>query len=741
MKTLSSNTPRHIAWVLVALASLVACSGESGGTTDLGQTDSSVAPDLVDVASDTPDTADTNDAADTADTTEPLPDTGPEEVYVPEPGELGWPCEDNADCNGSWCLTSAEGKLCSQSCTTTCPAGWDCRQNLDVLPDVAFTCMPPAPNLCRPCQGNADCLVSYDSSAHACIPRGDDGAFCGAACEEDNDCPDASFCAPVVDIAGNPTRQCVPESGECACSGRAIAEVATTTCRAANVFGRCEGERRCTAEGLTTCDAAEPALDECNGADDNCDGQTDEAFVPAPCMVTNELGSCPGLSRCGGDEVTCEGAIPVAESCNGVDDDCDGETDEENADLCTTFYRDADTDTWGVAESRCLCRTDGQFTATRAGDCNDLIRRAFPGADESCNGVDDDCDDATDEDGASGCTVFYRDGDDDSYGDAASSQCLCAPAFPFDTRDATDCNDGASTINPAVSEVCNAVDDDCDASTDEEGASGCTLFFRDIDGDGHGNPLDFRCFCTATGEYRATTGGDCDDTNDDVSPSDDESCNDRDDDCDGLSDESGADGCEVFHRDEDGDTWGLSADTQCLCEAAATYTATRGGDCNDRAALAFPGATETCDGLDNDCDITVDESGADGCIVFYQDRDLDGRGVQGQSSCLCAPGFPFTADTTDDCDDTNPFISPIATERCNGLDDDCNSQTDEGVTGQCSPFYKDGDADGWGDGDDSLCLCSPDGEYTTTRTGDCNDGRIDIYPFAEEPLQRGGRRL
>ena len=133
MKTLSSNTPLHIAWVLVALASPspLACSGESDGGTDLGQADSLVAPDLpdppdlVDVPPDT--ITDTTDPADTVDTIEPLPDTGPEEVYVPEPGELGWPCEDNADCNGSWCLTSAEGKLCSQSCTTTCPAGWDCR--------------------------------------------------------------------------------------------------------------------------------------------------------------------------------------------------------------------------------------------------------------------------------------------------------------------------------------------------------------------------------------------------------------------------------------------------------------------------------------------------------------------------------------------------------------------------------------------------------------------------------------
>ena len=716
---------------LMALTALAACSSDSNQTTtDLGTPDTTDTsnPDLT-----SPDT--TPDS--TPDTT---PDTTREEVWVPTPGSLGWPCEGTIDCNDGWCLTSSEGQLCSQSCSTTCPAGWACRQNTAVLPDVAFTCMPPAPNLCRPCQSNADCLVDYDSAAHACIPRGDDGAFCGALCESDTDCPDESFCAPVVDIAGNNTRQCVPVSGTCSCSARAIAENASTTCRSANPFGRCPGLRSCAAEGLTDCDAVAPALDECNGLDDNCDGQTDEAFVAAPCTVDNDFGSCPGTTRCDTtDGVVCEGTPPVAESCNGLDDNCDGQTDEEDATGCTPYFEDADGDTFGnaLASSRCLCAPSAPFTATRDTDCDDTNRRKNPLAAETCNGQDDDCNGQTDEGSASGCTTFYADTDDDSFGDAASSNCLCLPTFPFDTRDATDCDDALATINPAVSETCNGKDDDCDGQTDEEGSSGCLLLFRDLDLDTHGDPSAFRCLCAPTVDYSATTGGDCDDTNNAANPTRTEVCTapastPLDEDCDGLIDEANAIGCTVFHRDEDGDTFGLTTDTQCLCAPTFPYTATRGGDCNDRSALAFPNSPESCDGVDNDCDVTVDEPNATGCTTFYQDRDLDGRGVLGQSACLCQSTFPFTADTTDDCDDTNPFISPIAAERCNGLDDDCNGLTDEGVTGQCSPFYKDGDADGWGDGDDSLCLCSPDGEYTATRTGDCDDTRIDVYPFADE---------
>ena len=675
--------------VLVGTAlALAACHDDKvPGQADTSPEDTTTldTDEVLDTTVDTVDTVDT-----TPDTTA---DTGPD--VGPQPGELGAPCDDESDCNDSYCLAALTGKVCSKTCTTSCPNGWACRQNLDALPDVAFTCMPPAPNLCRPCVSNADCVVAYDGAAHACVPRGDDGAFCGAACASDTDCPDGSFCAATVDIAGNATTQCQLEGqAECPCSPRAIADGAKTQCRVGNALGRCQGERLCTEAGLTACDAAEPALDTCNGQDDNCDGRTDEAFVAAPCAIENDFGSCPGTSRCELGADRCDAQTPRLETCNGEDDDCDGDTDEEGADGCVTLYRDNDGDEVGSSDARCLCQPDGFYRATVAGDCDDSARRVFPGAAELCNGVDDDCNAQTDEGAASGCTTFQRDGDRDGFGDPNLSQCLCAPARPYDTRQANDCDDNDSDTNPATVEQCNGKDDDCDGQTDEEGAGGCVLYFSDADTDLFGATASFKCLCAPAGAFSATAGGDCNDSDQFANPGRPETCNGKDDDCDGQTDEPNAVGCSTFYRDADGDHYGLFADKQCLCAATTPYTATEAGDCNDGATTANPAAPEICDGIDNDCDVVVDEAGASGCTTYYQDRDLDGRGVLGASSCLCGPRFPYTSASTDDCDDTNPFISPASSERCNGLDDDCNSQTDEGVTGSCSSFYKDADSDG-----------------------------------------------
>ncbi|MCC6621382.1 MAG: hypothetical protein IT385_09005 [Deltaproteobacteria bacterium] len=680
-----------------------------------------------------------------------LPETAPAEVVDvatpeatdaapettgPAPGELGAACDEPEDCYSSYCLVGREASYCSRTCTSSCPNGWGCRQNVQVLPDVAFVCMPPWPTLCRPCRSNADCLAGYDVTPHACIPSGDDGAFCGSVCEADRDCPADAFCSQVEDIAGNTTRQCVPLSGACACSPSAIAERAATDCAVGNEAGRCPGVRACGADGLSACDAKTPEVDLCDGVDDNCDGRTDEAFIAAPCTRDNTFGSCPGVLRCDGPGgVVCEGRTPDAEACDSVDQDCDGQTDEADSRGCTTFHQDVDGDGFGVEASACLCRAAGTFSAAVAGDCDDGAKKVHPAGEEACNGVDDDCDGQTDEAGANGCIVFNRDLDDDGFGDPTEVACLCAAAAPFDTRDATDCDDELADVRPSALEACNGRDDDCDGQTDELGATGCALYFVDEDGDDFGLSSAFRCACAAGDVYTAALGGDCDDEDASAWPNAPELCGDgADDDCDGATDEPGAAGCEILFRDGDGDGFGLDADNQCLCAPTAPYLAIVAGDCADGEARAHPEGLEACDALDNDCDGQADEPGADGCEVFQQDRDRDGSGSASASACLCGAAFPFTAGTTDDCDDSNPFIGPTGTEICNGLDDDCDGDTDEGVTDQCSLFYRDTDQDGWGVEGESDCLCRPDLErgFTTNRIGDCDDARVEVYPLAEE---------
>ncbi|PKN56669.1 MAG: hypothetical protein CVU56_14935 [Deltaproteobacteria bacterium HGW-Deltaproteobacteria-14] len=732
--------PRRHVGVSLALGLLaggVACHDNVAGPRDAAVADSADATEDSAEPLDlyTPDTA----PADTASPTDADADGAD---VGPAPGELGAPCTDAAECNGSWCITGRDGDVCSKACTEGCPLGWGCRQNVAVLPDVAFICMPPLPTLCRPCTSNADCVPAYDNTPHACVPFGDDGAFCGGLCAADADCPADHVCSAVLDIAGNATRQCVPTAGECDCSGSAIAAAATTVCSASNTFGRCVGARTCAATGLTDCDAIAPQVDLCNGADDNCDGHTDEAFAPEPCANDNAWGSCAGVTVCGSDGQRCDAPVPAPERCDGAsDEDCDGFIDEEDAVDCVPTWYDGDGDGVGVGAPRCLCGPDGFFTAPLGGDCDDAAKKVFPDAAERCNGADDDCDGLTDEPGATGCVDFYADGDGDGFGDPDDVACLCAPSEPYTRRNGLDCDDTLTAVNPAASETCGGADEDCDGQTDEEGAAGCDLFFADADGDLFGDPHSFRCLCAPAAPFTTAQGGDC---NDDATlgaaqhPGLVEACDGVDNDCDGLVDEAGATGCAPWYRDDDEDTYGLNGDVLCLCgaDAVAGYTAERAGDCDDGEAAANPDAVEACDGVDNDCDDIVDEADAEGCAPYHADRDRDTYGVA-EARCLCAPTLPFTASSSDDCDDANPFIHPGGAEVCNGLDDDCDGSTDEGVTGQCSPFYKDLDHDGWGRTDDSQCLCAPDGDYTSTRPGDCDDARTDIYPFAEE-LCNGG---
>jgi hypothetical protein len=113
--------------------------------------------------------------------------------------------------------------------------------------------------------------------------------------------------------------------------------------------------------------------------------------------------------------------------------------------------------------------------------------------------------------------------------------------------------------------------------------------------------------------------------------------------------------------------------------------------------------------------------------TFYLDGDQDGYGISTDFVFACAPVGQHTATKSNDCDDGDGAISPgVAEQPCNGIDDDCSGQTDEGDAGK-TVYYFDGDGDGWGVGEGGLA-CGPAAPYTATAEGDCCDSDAAAKP-------------
>ena len=232
------------------------------------------------------------------------------------------------------------------------------------------------------------------------------------------------------------------------------------------------------------------------------------------------------------------------------------------------------------------------------------------------------------------------------------------------TPDDEDCAPDDPAVYPGAAEACNDVDDDCDGEVDNDPVDG-TTFYGDADGDGFYGDADTVSACALPDGYAATA-DDCDDTDPAVHPGVDETCNDIDDDCDGAVDNGPVDGT-TFYGDADGDGFYGDIDLVSACSIPDGYSEAI-DDCDDTRADAYPGAAETCNELDDDCDGAVDNDPIDG-TTYYGDADGDGFYGDTDTVSECAPPEGY-GEAADDCDDTDADTYPGAPEGDVGLWDD-----------------------------------------------------------------------
>ncbi len=388
------------------------------------------------------------------------------------------------------------------------------------------------------------------------------------------------------------------------------------------------------------------------------------------------------------------------ELCNGKDDDCDAKADDGLPKH--TYWLDTDGDGVGVDTLWITgCAAKPGYVLEK-GDCDDGSSHVFPGAQELCNGADDDCDDLIDEDLP--VLTFYPDGDGDGFGDPGPPETGCSAPDGW-VIDATDCDDQNDAANPGIAEECNGKDDNCNGDTDE---AMLVPLYVDADDDGAGGDLVAAC----PGPGFSTASGDCDDSSPSVGPHAAEVSNAVDDDCDGLTDEA----LSTLDEDEDG-------------------VSSSDGDCNDKNPAISPELAELPNGLDDDCDGQVDNGTAladddgDGYSEIQNDcddgdatqypgapeapdgADDDCDGLTDEGTAIVDDDGDGAAESQDDCNDLTTLVGPDAPELLDGLDNDCDGLTDELEPGAGKV---DGDNDGW------------------PASADCDDGDAEIHPQALE---------
>ena len=447
----------------------------------------------------------------------------------------------------------------------------------------------------------------------------------GVQCTADLDCEDGLFCNGAetcfrgLCIIGAPV-EC---SDGIACTVDYCDELADACVSSArDNDGDGVGDISCT-DGAGAplgedCDDADPnrfpgAVEICDAmnVDEDCDPTTfgtqdidGDGFVSSRCCNVDGAGMNCGTDC---DDTRVNVNMTATEACDGVDNDCNGEVDDG---VLQSGYQDQDRDGWGDDALPMMACPGAVGFATQGADCDNTDPARNPGQVEVCDVMDNDCDLDVDEDAVA--VPWYADVDADGFGDPDSFTVSCAPVAGAVLL-GTDCDDAAAAVNPAAVELCDAIDNDCSGTADFP-IPGRVNDFEDDDGDG---VADVAC--------GGALGIDCDDTNPATgATSSSELCDGQDNDCDGEVDENVM--LQTLYRDIDGDGYGSDVSGSFTgCGSPAGYSA-RGGDCADSNPNVFPGAVETCNALDDDCNGVVDDDptmpgGACPCPAGFEDCD------------------------------------------------------------------------------------------------------------------------
>lgn len=360
------------------------------------------------------------------------------------------PCTADDECPSGLCLQSLANGVCAYPCTPEqgCDQlGWKCLGVRYGGSNIVELCLPAQALLCMPCETDDDCTPKAglfttmdEESMQApglCTPLANQGTFCGYPCVAHSSCPSGYSCMPYSLEDDSLIGQCQPKFEQCVCNELGGKTGWTTNCGFDNEWGNCQGQTACPAAGAAVCSAVVPTEDLCNGLDDNCDGITDDGGMVGQTCGKTKKGECDlGFIECIEEEEVCVGAIyPADEVCDGLDNNCDMQIDEvypEKGQAC--------------GSNKGICKPGKYSCKTGTLKCLDEIG---PG-EETCDGLDNDCDSQTDEELAGAGEPCGED-----EGECTPGQTQCVNGI-------WSCQ---GAVGPAM-EVCNDKDDDCDGVTD-----------------------------------------------------------------------------------------------------------------------------------------------------------------------------------------------------------------------------------------------------------------------------------